>query len=507
MKAMKLAGVDIVELGFRSLKNDGFKGACAFTTDTFISNLSIPDGLKIGVMVNGSELISDAPLDFTLKKLFPNKAINSLVSLVRIACHVHEFIKVLPAAIWLKENGYQVGFNLMQISDCSENEIKLIAREAALYPIDCLYFADSMGSLRPNDAALITRWLSLEWQGAIGAHTHDNLGLALSNTLCALDEGATWVDSTVTGMGRGPGNAHTEELAIEIAERRGTLINLVPLMSLIQKQFKPMQEQYGWGKNSYYYLAGKYGIHPTYIQKMLSDSRFEVEDLLAVIEHLRKEGGKKFNLKNLDAARHFYLGEPAGTWSPRERLHNQDVLLLATGPGVELHRKALEKFISQYEPIVMALNTQDSIDENLIDFRIACHPLRLLADCETHTKFSQPLITPFSMLPNEIKISLGNKTVLDFGLNIQNETFVFGETSCTTPASLVMAYAIAVAVCGQAKRIFMAGFDGYPGEDPRNEEMNHITNHYYKAEGSIPLLAITPTRYNIQSKSVYGLIQ
>ncbi len=42
------------------------------------------------------------------------------------------------------------------------------------------------------------------------------------------------------------------------------------------------------------------------------------EDVLAVIEHLRVEGGKKFSLNTLDAARHFYRGEPQGQWSPQK---------------------------------------------------------------------------------------------------------------------------------------------------------------------------------------------
>lgn len=42
LEAMQAASVDVVELGFRSLKNAGFKGACAFTTDHFIDSLVIP---------------------------------------------------------------------------------------------------------------------------------------------------------------------------------------------------------------------------------------------------------------------------------------------------------------------------------------------------------------------------------------------------------------------------------------------------------------------------------
>lgn len=505
LAAMQAAGVDIIELGLRSLKNSGFNGACAYTTDEFINSLPLPEGMTIGVMVNGSELVGDVPQQEALQRLFPHAASYSPVDLVRIACHVHEFKQALPAASWLKERGYLVGFNLMQVADRTEEEVKALAREAVNYPLDALYFADSMGSMNPEQVATTIKWFRSEWKGPMGIHTHDNMGLALSNTLRALDEGVTWVDATVTGMGRGPGNARTEELAIEMAERRGQPANLVPLMALLRKHFKPMQVHYGWGTNPYYYLAGKYGIHPTYIQEMLSDSRYSEEDVLAVIEHLRVEGGKKFSLNTLDVARHFYRGEPKGQWSPKARFAGREVLLLGTGPGVARHRAALECYIRQHKPLVLALNTQSAIDAELIDLRVACHPVRLLADCEAHTQLPQPLITPYSMLPADVCDSLAGKEVLDFGLNVQAECFAFEATHCTLPTSLVVGYALAVATSGQASRILMAGFDGYGADDPRSGEMRQLFEHYQAAEGALPLTAITPTRYGLHSESVYAL--
>ena len=46
----------------------------------------------------------------------------------------------------------------------------------------------------------------------MGIHAHDNQSLALENTLFANRNGLNWLDSTITGMGRGPGNTKTEEL-------------------------------------------------------------------------------------------------------------------------------------------------------------------------------------------------------------------------------------------------------------------------------------------------------
>lgn len=505
--AMQAAGIDIVELGLRSLKNSTFNGACAYTTDAFLRTLELPSSLTIAVMINGSELVGSIPCEQALERLFPSPASESPVDLVRVACHVHEFAKALPAATWLKKRGYQVGFNLMQVANRTEEEIKALAKLATEYPLDVLYFADSLGSMPPAQAAQIIGWLRSEWKGALGIHTHDNLGLALSNTLRALDEGVTWVDSTVTGMGRGPGNARTEELAIEIASRRGKPNNLIPLMTLLREHFKPMQTKYGWGTNPYYYQAGKYGIHPTYIQEMLSDSRYGEEDIFAVIEYLRNEGGKSYSPNTLEAARLFFSGNPNGLWAPETLFAERDVLLLGTGPGVAKHREALQEYIRQHKPLVMALNTQSAIAADMIDVRVACHPVRLLADCEAHINLPQPLITPYSMLPVDVQNALSNKTVLDFGLNVQLDEFAFERTHCTIPTSLVVAYALAVATSGKAKRILMAGFDGYPGEDPRNYETNKLLKHYQETPNATPLLCITSTRYDINSQSVYGPLE
>lgn len=409
--AMRAAKVDVVELGFRFLHNKGFKGAMAFTTDDFLRSLNIPKELTIAVMVNGADLLTSQGLEFSLEQLFPEEASETPLSLVRIAAHFHEVERALPAVQWLHERGYRVGFNLMQIADRSYEEVRATAQMASEWPIEVLYFADSMGSMSPDDASKIIGWLREGWSGEIGIHTHDNMGLALANTLRAQQEGATWLDATVTGMGRGPGNARTEELVIEAEIFRERPANFVPLMALLSSSFQPMKEQYGWGTNPYYYLAGKYGIHPTYIQEMLNDSRYDDEDVLAVIEHLRLEGGKKFSLNTLDAARHFYSGDPSGQWSPKESFAGRDVLLLGTGPGVACHRGALESYIRDHKPLVLALNTQCALDAELIDLRVACHPVRLLADCDAHTRLPQPLITPYSMLPADVREALMNKEV------------------------------------------------------------------------------------------------
>ncbi|MCP9827927.1 aldolase catalytic domain-containing protein [Synechococcus sp. L2F] len=504
--AMKAAQVDVVELGFRFLKNQGFKGPCAFTTDDFLDSLSIPQGLTVAVMLNGADLCTDIGCFGALDRLFPRPAGETPVELVRFACHFRELPEALPAAGWLAERGYRVGFNVMQIADRSHAEVRDITRMVCDWPVEALYFADSMGSMTPQDAAEMVGLLREGWEGPLGIHTHDNMGLALANTLRAASEGVSWLDSTVTGMGRGPGNARTEELVIEVEALRGRRANLVPLMALIRRHFGPMKAHYGWGTNAYYYLAGKYGIHPTYIQEVLGDARYDDEDIIAVIDFLRAEGGKKFSFDALDGARKFYAGPPRGNWKPAYVMAGREVLVLGAGPGVAAHRPALEAYICRARPLVIALNTQSAIGSALIDLRIACHPVRLLADAEAHTELPQPLITPASMLPEGLRAELGEKKLLDFGLGIEAGRFEFHDTHAIAPSSLVLAYALAAATSGQASHILMAGFDGYPPGDPRNDEVEAMLAAFASSGSTEQLTSITPTSYKgLPARSLYGL--
>jgi 4-hydroxy 2-oxovalerate aldolase len=512
LQAMAAIDVDFVEIGFRFVDDKGFKGGFAFSTDNFIKSIEIPLSLreKICVMVNGSDLL---PKDKSqeiyyfqqtiLNKLFKNK-VDSPVSLVRIACHVHEFEACLQAAKWLKDKGYLVGFNLMQISSCSELEIQQLAELASQYPIDVLYFADSMGSLSGEQIKIIILAFKRGWNGELGFHAHDNMGQAIANVTQAIKEGATWIDSTVTGMGRGPGNAQTEYLVLALPDHQKKC-NPTKLFELIRKYFKPLQIEHGWGTNPYYYLAGKFSIHPTFIQEMMSDNRFSDADIIAVIEQLKIDGGKKFTADKLDAARHFYVGEPLGSWNPHSLIDGREVLILGAGISVAKHKMAIEAYVNKNKPFVMALNTQNIVNKDLINVYVACHPVRLLADCHEHLQLTHPLITPASMLPFNVQKMLEGKELLDYGIEIQNGCFDFNDNFCTLPIPLVAGYALAVASSGRASRILLAGFDGYSTDDSRRKEMDGLFRAYSKLLNVRSIISVTPTRYEINEISIYAI--
>ena len=507
LKAMAVLPVDMVEIGFRSMPGNSnkFKGGCAYCTDSYIRSLDIPNGLRLAVMVNGADLTKHhgGPVQ-AVDRLF-GPAESSPVELVRIAVHVHKMEETLPAITRLNELGYKTTLNLMQIAGLSRQEVEALAKACFAYPIDILYFADSLGSMVQDDINHTIDALRKHWQGELGFHAHNNMEWGLANCIRAIEQGVTWIDSTVLGMGRGPGNARTEYLVIEMETRFGRNMNHIPLLDLIGKYFKPMQQKYGWGPNPYYYMAGKYGIHPTYVQTMLDDTRYETEDKLAVINHLNKIGGKQYNLSNLEAARFFYSGPGKGKWNPADLLQDKTVLVLGTGPGARKYRHALENYIQTCTPFVIALNKQTPLEQSLINLRAACHPIRLVADHTDHLELPQPLVIPYSMLPTAVSSLYQGKEVLDYGLSIREGAFEFHQNYGTLPNALVITYVLALAASGKAGHVYLAGFDGYAPGDPRMMEMEQVFSHFMSHENSVPVTAITPTKYPVPQVSVYEM--
>lgn len=504
LRAMAAAGIDYVELGLRGFPRPGFFGPYAFSRDDHLRDLHLPSGPRYGVMVNASELLGCAEGACAAVRQLFSPAANSPIRLVRLACHVREVLQVLDVCRWLKDQGYQVGLNVMQVAECTADELEALAALVPEDTVDVLYFADSTGGLDPGQTDNVIHVLRRRWSGALGVHAHDNRALAHANSMRAIEAGVTWIDSTVTGMGRGPGNARTEYLALELAEQRlGT--NSAPLLKLVAEDFLPLQQRFGWGTNPYYYLAGKHGIHPTYIQEMLGDTRYRDADVATTIEALKQRGARKFSPDTLAAARHFYYGQVRGTWAPRQVLVGREALVLGAGPGVERHRDAIQRYICRARPLVVALNTSSILDDELIDLRVACHPLRLMADLQAYTALAQPLVTPFSMLPEPARGALAGRKTVDFGIDVQPGVFDFHETSCIVPNSLALSYALAFLASGKVSRILLAGFDGYPGEDARNRELDQTLDLFQAASGVPALLAITPTRMQMPQTSIYAL--
>ena len=67
---MSAAKIEYVELGFRFFKKDIYLGPCAYTTSSFLETLNIPKKLKIGIMINAKDMLSNKLSKSEIKKVF-----------------------------------------------------------------------------------------------------------------------------------------------------------------------------------------------------------------------------------------------------------------------------------------------------------------------------------------------------------------------------------------------------------------------------------------------------
>ncbi len=502
LRAMQGARIDALEIGFRFLPQPGFLGPFAYASDDLLADLPLPKGVTIAVMVNAKELLGypdgpDAAVDF----LF-GPAQTSPVELVRIAAHFTELPGCRAIASRIKRKGYDVAVNIMQAGGRTPEELSAAAASIADWGIDILYFADSLGNMNAEMVSSAVKAFQKGWKGPIGVHTHNNMGQALANCRAAIQAGAEWIDGTVTGMGRGAGNANTEHLLVELNQDAPGQYPFEEVSALALEDFEPLRKQYGWGPSLLYFLSARHGIHPTYVQEMLGKGQYDAAHLIAAMEFLKESDARGFSRQKLDAILSSH-GNGKGAWSARDWASNKTVLLVAPGPGTAAHLDALCRFAEREKPVVVSLNVNSSFPAERVTAYAACHKSCIVLDAEKYRSFGKPIVAPIGAVPEKVRQGLKSR-ILDFGMEITPGAFSVRHDGCGVPASVVAAYALGLAEAAGARNILLAGFDGYGPSDPRQSEMNQILRVFRARPTAPPVLAVTPTCYDVPQGSIYS---
>lgn len=503
--SMDSAGVDIVEVGLRFPVKDQFMGPFGYCTDSFLADLNLPRDAKIAVMINAKDPITHpkGPRAACLEMFKP--AAESSIDIIRVAFHFPELEQGPEIVNTLIELGYEVGVNLMQVGNRTADELRVAAQDIAAWEGICVfYFADSFGNMGPAEVTQAIDIIAEYWEGPIGFHSHDNMGRALDNVLAAIDAGATWVDGTVLGMGRGPGNVRTEYVLMELKERNIGRYNPESLYPLVLDDFGTLHRQHQWGPSLLYRLSAMYGIHPSYVQEMTASSRYQHDQILSALEFLRGTKATSFKEADLRRAIAGSVSGAAGTWNADGWLKGRTVLIIGSGPSLSTHLKGIENFIKEQNPAVLCLNVNKHIDRSLVTAYVACHPSRVMVEAAEYRSLGRPLILPKGAFPDIAAARLKEIEILDYGIQTADGTFAANAGDCVVPSALALGYALAVANAAGAQNILMAGFDGYPPGDGRLDDMLDLLDAYGGAPSMLPLTAVTPTSYPIHQRSIYA---
>ena len=148
------------------------------------------------------------------------------VKTVRVATHCSEADVSEQHISYAVKSGFDtVGF-LMMSHMLSAKKLVEQAKHMAGYGANCLYITDSAGHMLPEEA---TKKISLMREffpdHEIGFHGHHNLGMAVANSIAAVEAGADRIDGSVAGIGAGAGNTPLEVFAA-VCDLKGIKTNI-----------------------------------------------------------------------------------------------------------------------------------------------------------------------------------------------------------------------------------------------------------------------------------------
>jgi len=161
----------------------------------------------------------------------------------RIATHATEADVAVQHFGLARELGLEtVGF-LMMAHSASPEALARQARIMADAGCQCVYVVDSAGALVLDEVADRVSALAAELgdDAQVGFHGHENLALAVANSIVAVRSGAVQIDACTRRLGAGAGNTPTEALAV-VAERLGyrTGVDPVAMIDVAEDVVRPI---------------------------------------------------------------------------------------------------------------------------------------------------------------------------------------------------------------------------------------------------------------------------
>ena len=209
---------------------------------------------------------------------------------VRIGTNVNETEQGEPFIKEAKQLGMQVSANLMKTYAAPFDEVVRRCVKLAEWGADIVCVVDSAGGMLPDEVRRYVGELCRAVPAKIGFHGHNNLQLAVANSLVALEAGAHIVDTTLRGLGRSSGNAQTEVLVM-ILEKLGCNpgLDVYKTMDLGEKVISPMAR--GRGVDPIEVTTGYALFHSSFLQTVFraaQDARIDPRELIIRVSEIDK---------------------------------------------------------------------------------------------------------------------------------------------------------------------------------------------------------------------------
>ncbi len=213
VRELDRAGIPLIEVshgcGLGARENVGMPAAASDSEYVAAAKRSA-NSAKIGVIAGSEPTTRKEQID----------AVIDDVDFIRYAANVDAIASIQKHIDYTVSRGVNVFVQIMRTSRRPPKDILSAALKAEAMGAQLVYVVDTVGYFLPDELRSIISELKDKLSIRVGFHAHNNLGLALANTLAAVDAGCDAVDASLRGMGRSSGNAQLEVL-VSLMKRRG----------------------------------------------------------------------------------------------------------------------------------------------------------------------------------------------------------------------------------------------------------------------------------------------
>lgn len=407
------AGVDYFEMGYRFPDSAKGLGEFGYCRDSFLAELVSPyEKCKLTVMIDAGK--SD-------DTLFADRAGGATpVRAVRVATYPDTLEKAMGQAEGLLAKGYEVFLNLMAYSEMSAQDFKKLSAWKAKDRLQAVYFADSFGSFLPEDIPANMKALRDAGVTNVGFHPHNNMQMAFANTLAAMQAGASHVDASIFGMGRGSGNLPVEAILGYLEKKGDKNYNPVPYLDVAERYFLDLYRKLNWGYSIPAFLSGLKGIHPYYATELFAKKSYTIDEIWDILSAIKEKCPVSYSPEMLNKAldSRFYVpvdsaksGEMRNLVSEQfsiipakdsrrvekfaleKSFPGRKFLVLANGPSVKTFSEKVRAFSESERCVTIGVNRLPA--EYAPDFHVFVSRKRFLADVRTINQRSVLLVPSF----------------------------------------------------------------------------------------------------------------
>jgi len=472
--------IDYLELGYRNIAQKEYMGKYGFSPVYELENIRNKSKKKLAIMLN-EKSTTQADLDFLLSP------IKGIIDMVRLAIDPKNINNAIQIAEAIKNKGFEVGFNLMYMSNWKNDASFLPQLENLDGKVDLFCMVDSFGGITPNEIKKIMELVRKYTSVPLGFHGHNNLELGLINALTAIELKVDYIDATILGMGRGAGNLKMELLLTYLNKHQNLEVDFNALGDVISA-FKKLQTKYEWGTNLPYMISGANSLPQKDVMEWVSNRVYSFNSIVRALNNIKS--------KKVDNEK--YLG-----FNP---ISYDSVVIIGGGLNALLHIEGIKEFINKHENIALihatSRNSSQYLNINVDQFYclVGSEGKRLIKVILDHETFKGTCILPpyprkmGTDVPLFAKKNTYELNSIDFTEDYQD--------SCTT-------IALQTALTLNAKNIYIVGYDGYSdGMLTVKERDLSMENQKlfvkFKEYSNLKLVSLTPSYYTeLITESVY----